>query len=200
MIAHKMGLLSQVLLTILLGATVRCGAEPAPRAETNATHEGWGPRRWAQNERVPGEQMGGRLIDRLLVNAKLTSEIGLTEETVAKLREEAHVLQVRHQELEAQIEKLSLAQADHMSKLMQSSEASTNDVMKGVEEIGRLRTEQAKLAVQNMILVRKYLTPEQIRKARELMRARMQNNGEARPGKKEKAAAGAPPAKPPEGW
>ena len=189
-----------VVLALVLGLTFLARADPdALRGGTNASMDGR-TRRWAQNERMEGrEQMGERLIDRLLANPKLTTEIGVTEEHVGKLRAEAHAIEVRQLELESRIRKLSLLQADRMSKLLQSPEANTNEVMKGVEELGQLRTEQAKLAVQNLMVIRKHLTPEQIRKARELMRERMQNNAEGRAEKKkEKAATAAPP--PPEGF
>ena len=194
-----------VVLVGWLGSTVLVLAdmEIAPRGGTNNNNEGGAPRRWPQNERMAGDQIGERLIDRLLANAKLTTELGLSDETVAKLRAESHALQLRMIDLNAQIRKLSLNQADRMSKLLLSADISTNEVMASVEEIGRLRTEQAKLAVQQLLVVRKYLTPDQIRKAHEIMRERMQKNAEAHSAKKDKNAlspTGSQPTNPPEGW
>jgi hypothetical protein len=197
-------------------SVVLADMEVAPRGLANNTEARAG-KRWAPTgeARGEGEQVGERLIDRLLANAKLTAEIGLTEDTVARLREESHALQARQIDLDAQIRKLSLDQTDRMSKLLLSPDASTNELMKTVEQIGQLRIEQAKLAVQHLIIVRRYLTPDQIRKARELMRERLgRKDAEARPEaraekvearnavKKDKpqAPAGPPPPKPPEGW
>ena len=208
----KSGSLFCVLLAVLSSSTAVALAdmEIAPRATASEARPQ--QRRWAaQGERIDGEQVGERLIDRLLANPKLTAEIGLTEEAVAKLREESRVLQAQQIDLDAQIRKLSLDQADRMSKLLLAADANTNEVMKTVEEIGRLRTEQAKLAVQHLMIIRRHLTPDQIRKARELMRERLKKNGDAAPAekadaraaKKEKAAAapaGPLPPKPPEGW
>ena len=187
----------QMVLAVGLGVAFAAlaGAENAPAGDSGSNAEVRAARRMAPNERK-GEQMGERLIDHLLANARLTTEIGLTEDTVARLREESHALQARQIDLDAQIRKLSLSQADRMSKLLLSADVNTNEVMKSVEEIGRLRTEQAKLAVQHLLVVRQYLTPDQIRKARELMRERMQNNADGRPAKRDKnapAAAGTPP-------
>ena len=104
---------------------------------------------------------------------------------------------------------MSIEQASRVSKLLLSPDANTNGVMQTVEEIGRLRTEQAKLMVQNLMIIRKYLTPDQIRKARELVRAQMPNkdgnkDGESRSSNAKKGtlapAVGTPAAKPPEGW
>ncbi len=201
-----MNLAALGLLATLLALPLAALAdmEIAPRVGANNT-EGRAARRWAQqNERAEGDGgVGERLIDRLLANAKLTTELGLTEEIVARLREESRALQARQIELDAQIRKLSLEQTDRMAKLLLASDANTNEVMKTVEELGRLRTEQAKLAVQHLMAVRRHLTPEQIRKARELMHERAQKNAENRAARKEKApapAAGPLPPKPPEGW
>jgi len=195
------------MLAVFLGATAVALADVEAVSQTDATtnnNEGQAQRRWAKaNDRAAGAQIGGRLIDRLMENTKLTAEIGLSKDTVARLRDETLAIQTQQQDLDAQIRKLSLEQANRMSKLLLSSDANTSEVMKAVEEIGHLRTEQAKLTVQNLIVVRKYLTPEQIRKARELMREQAQNkDGENRPSKKGTPAttASPAPAKPPEGW
>lgn len=180
--------------------------EIAPRATAKANNEERAARGMAL---TPAEMSGERLIDRLLANAKLTKELGLSEDTVVKLREESRQNQNRQIDLDAQIRKLSLVQHDTIAKLLLSADANTNEVMKTLDEIGRLRTDQAKLAVEKLLLIRKYLTPEQISKAHELMRDRQQNNAaarrekpDARPAKKEKDAqpAGPQPAKTPEGW
>jgi Spy/CpxP family protein refolding chaperone len=198
-------------LAVLLGSTVAALADmelapPGGAATTN--NDGPALRHWAQpNDRMGGPQVGERLIDHLLANDKLTAEIGLQADIVAKLREESHAIQTQQADLNTQIRKLSIEQANCMSKLLLSPDANTNEVMQTVEEIGRLRTEQAKLTVRNLMIVRKYLTPDQIRKARELMRAQMQNkdgnkDGEVRSAKKGTLApaAGTPAPKPPEGW
>ena len=202
------------VLAMLLCAVplARADMEIAPRGAVTATTantEDHAARRMGQNARALGDMSGERLIDRLLANAKLTKELGISDETVVKLREESRQNQNRQIDLDAQISKLSLVQHDSMTKLLWDADANTNEVMKALEEIGRLRTEQAKLAVQNLLVIRKYLTPEQISKARELMRERLQNNvaarrekTDARPAKKEKGTqpAGPLPPKPPEGW
>ena len=196
---NKTNLSLPLTLALVLGLISLARADPDARGGTNTTMEGR-VRRWSPNERLGGrEQFGERLIDRLLNNPKLTTEIGLNEDQVARLREEGHEIEVRQMELESRIRKLALLQADHMSKLLLSPEVNTNEVMKGVEALGQLRTEQAKLTIQALLVVRKHLTPEQIRKARELMRDHMQTNAEARAEKKkEKSAPVAPP--PPEGF
>ena len=178
-------------------------------------------KRWQASPRAEGESRalalpeGERLIDRMVANPRFTAELGLTEETGTKLREEIKGVHARSVELDERVRKLSLEQADQLAKYLQSPDAGTNGLMKLSEDIGRERTEQAKLAIERLIVIHKYLTPEQIRKAHELLREHLKER-EARGG----AAAGAgraerrggtgkaggkpdpaaPPPQPPEGW
>ena len=192
--------------------------EIEPRQPAATTEPQQVKRRW-QVER--GEQgiwatpESDRIIDRLLANPKFVAELGLTDETVNKLHDEMKGVQDKSIDLDAQIRKLALEQAEQVNRFLQSAEAGTNGLMKVVEEIGRQRTEQAKLAIQRLIVLRKYLTPEQIRKARELVRERMQkergeqagavkaerrNAAVGKAAAKADAPAGQTPPKPPEGW
>jgi len=184
-IERIIGRTCQLALAIWLCATsvALSDGEHAAQDGTNGYNVGWAPRRGAQNGRMNGEPGGERLLDRLLSNTNLAAEIGLDEETIAKLREETHALKDRQVELTVQIQKLSLKQADLMPKLMSAPDANADEIMNTIDAIGKLRTEQAKLMVQNLITVRKYLTPAQISKAREKIRAQMRENNEARPAK-----------------
>ena len=186
------------LVSCFAAGLALAGPEGWGSSATNAGGEKNGAaHRWMQNEHA-----GARLIDCLLANPQLTAEIGVNADTVARLREDSSAIQVRRGELDARIQKLSLAQADHMAKVLMAPNASTNEVMSIIDEIGRLRTEQAKLTVQTLMVVRKYLTLDQIHKARVLMRE-LNGGGPASPAKKEKNSqqppGGMPPAKPPEG-
>ena len=186
-------------------------ADPQPKRRWQAERGGEQPSSWAVPE-------SDRIIDRLLANPKFVAELGLTDDTVNKLHDEMKGVQDQFIDLDAQIRKLALEQAEQMSRCLQSAEAGTNGLMKVVEEIGKQRTEQAKLAIQRLLVIRKYLTPEQIRKARELVRERMQQkeretrgeqtgavkgerrNAAGKAAVKADAPAGPPPPKPPEGW
>lgn len=208
------------MAAVILPAATLADMEIDPRQPAAAEQQP--KRRWLAER--GGEQPfwavpeSDRIIDRLLANAKFVAELGLTDDTVTKLHDEMKVVQDKSIDLDAQIHKLALDQAEQMSRFLQSTDAGTNGLMKVVEEIGKQRTEQAKLAIQRLLVLRKYLTPEQIRKAHELVRERMQKEREARgdqPGgaaaakaERRNAAAkakadappGPPPPKPPEGW
>jgi hypothetical protein len=136
-------------------------------------------------------------IDRFAGNAKLMSEIGVDETTQKKLRTELMAVRKRYVELNEQITKRSMEQADQMGKFMQSPTVGTSNLMTLVEEIGTLRTEQAKCSLQRLMIVRKYLTSEQMAKVRQAMREREPKH-EARAGEKgerrERVPGNVPPA------
>ena len=175
-------------------------------------------KRWQPGERMGGEtgpvwaerMEGERIIDRVLANPEVMEKLGVTEEALGKLRAEIKDVQTRSIDLDAQVRKLAVEQADQMSKFLQSPDANTNALMKLADDLGKARTDQAKLMLQRLFVIRKYMTPEQIAKAREMMRDRLLRergeNGEGKANKTERQnrkadkPAGAPPPKPPEGW
>jgi hypothetical protein len=140
-------------------------------------------------------------IDHFAGNPKLMNEIGVDEPTQKKLRAELMTIRKRYVDINEQIVKKSLDQADQMGKFMQSPTAGTNNLMTLVEEIGTLRTEQAKCSLQRLMVIRKYLTPEQMAKVRQAMREREQKR-ETRTSEKgerrERAPGNAPSAGQPE--
>jgi len=115
-----------------------------------------------------------RNVDRMLANPGFVAALGISDDTASKLRIELKDIQEREIDLNAQIRKLALNQADQMAQLLQSANVNTNELMRMVETIGKCRTEQAKLAIQSLLILHQYLTPDQIRRAHELVRERMQ--------------------------
>jgi len=160
---------------------------------------------------------GERIIERLLANQEIITRLGLAEEQVNRMRAEIKDVQTRSIDLDAAIRKLALDQAERMSAFLQSPDAYTSALIKAADELGRARTEQAKLTIQRMVVIRKYLTPEQIARAHAIMREHIQRErgaegGELRPNKGERRelrgdrplekprTPDAPAPKPPEGW
>lgn len=203
------------MVLLAAGSVWTCAAladmEIAPRvaaapAELAAEREPQAAKRRREWERPEGD----RLIDRLLANAQFTLKLGLPEATINKMHEELVEVQNKAAELDARVRQLSLDQADQMTRFFQSKEVGTNSLMALADEIGRARTEQAKLTIRRMQVIRKYLTVEQIRQARELMRERMLKERDVRgePAAKAErrerpaptAPASQPLTKPPEGW
>jgi len=203
-----------VLLAMGCGWTVAALAdmEVAPRAAgapaaVAAEREPQAAKRRREWDRPEGD----RLIDRLVANPQFTLKLGLTEATSNKMHDDLLDVQNKVAELDARVRQLSLEQADQMTRFFQSKEISTNSLMALADDIGRARTEQAKLTIRRMMVIRKYLTGDQIRLAREMMRERMQKERDARgepavvkADRREKVAAPVPAAqpltKPPEGW
>ena len=69
---------------------------------------------------------------------------------------------------------------------MSESTPDEKAILAAVEKAGRIRTDQAKLKVKELLLIRKTLTPEQIEKIKELIRQRMNKNREEGNGKRGK--------------
>jgi len=103
------------------------------------------------------------LIVHVLGNSKLAEEIGLTTAQVSELKNAIFALRERQVELRARIEKAGLEQA----RLLTESTVDEDALMAAVEKAGAAGTEQAKLRMRQLLLVKKSLTSEQIEKAKE---------------------------------
>ena len=179
-------------LWLCLVLAARAEPEQLPANAANSNGDGRATLRRGERPNAPmGPQPGKMLIEQLLSSTTLTGEIGLNPEATARMRDELHALQVQHGELESQISKLSLDQEGRVKRLLHQPSVDTGEIMKTIDEIGRLRAEQAKLTIQNLLVIRKYLSPEQIRKAHELLRDRGAGgrDGDAHPAKHEPPAA-----------
>ncbi len=178
---------------LCLALAVRAETEQLPGNAASSNGTGRALLRRGDRPNGPmGPQPGKMLIDQLLSGTTLTGEIGLTPESAARMRDELQALQAQHGELESQINKLSLEQEGRVKRLLHQPNVDTGEIMKTIDEIGRLRAEQAKLTIQNLLVIRKHLSPEQIRKAHELLRDRgpAGRDGDTRPAKRELPAGG----------
>lgn len=133
---------------------------------------------WDEAGRRHGAGRGDDLADmagddsfilRAISNPRVAKELGLTDEQIAGLREKIFGLKQKQIELGADLEKVGLQQA----KLMSEKKIDEAAVMAQVEKAGALRTEQAKLRVQGLLILKKTLSDEQIEKAREMVGDRM---------------------------
>jgi Spy/CpxP family protein refolding chaperone len=111
------------------------------------------------------------MIARILTNPKAAETLGLSEEQVKALREKLDNGRKEMETLRVDLEKASVEQAHLLTATQAVDEAA---VMAAVEKAGEIRTKIAKLAVQQLLIVKKTLTPEQIEKARTVMRERLE--------------------------
>jgi Spy/CpxP family protein refolding chaperone len=131
------------------------------------------------------------MIERLLESPEIAEAAGITEEQQAMLRDARFESKTREIELRADLEKTGLEQA----RLMTEETVDEAAVLAAVEKAGALRTELAKLKIGQVLLVKKTLTPEQLKKLHETARQFKQHGrGEGKhDGKKRAEREGPPP-------
>lgn len=112
--------------------------------------------------------MGGGVNDpivRAVMNPKVAEGIGLSEEQKAKLAEFKGAREA-NRELQKKV-------GEGMKRQMELLQAETIDeaaVMAAIDEVFEVRKQMAKEQTKRVIAIRSVLTPEQIKKARELMK------------------------------
>lgn len=160
-IARIVGL---AVVGVAIGAMAQDGPEGGP----------WRPQHGAHQE-GPG---GGReaMIKKLLDVPEVTKAAGISDEQIATLRDARFDFDRRAIDLRAELEKAGLDQA----RLMTQPEIDEAAVMSAVEHAGQVRTELAKLKIQQLLLVKKTLTEEQLQKLREVAKERMRHGRDGR--------------------
>jgi Spy/CpxP family protein refolding chaperone len=122
-----------------------------------------------------GPGMGGDIameqgmLGRFLMHPKAAEELGLTPEQVKTLKEQSEPLRTEMETLRKELEQASMEQA----KLLTGNSVEEEALMAAVEKTAAVRLKMAKLAMRQLLLVKRTLTPEQVAKAREMMRERL---------------------------
>ena len=88
-------------------------------------------------------------------------KIGVSEEQAKNLRASWKKIAEQNQKFEEEIHLLANQQAELAKQVLSQSGSDTKNLMALVEKIGVLRIEQAKLAMQRVIVIRDHLTPDQ---------------------------------------
>lgn len=154
---------------------------------------------WAQqNEqdggaRHPRLSLGrGNWINKRMMNQEFLDKIGVTGEQAAKLKAKTDELEKESQKVEEEITKAAMEQAELAKKVLAEPGADTTEIMALVEKIGKLRTEQAKLATRRLIVMRDNLTAEQRQKASALLAEEQKKWREEREARDKAGAANRP--------
>lgn len=151
----------------------------------------------------------GNWVGRRVMSAEFIDKVGITEEQVAKLKASMEEVEKKQKGLEAEINKLSIAQAQLAKKILNEPGADAAEIMAIIEKIGQLRTEQAKTNTRILINIRDTLTEEQRKTASETIaeegRKRMQERQQRRQREEREPRRGPGPAAParpavPQGW
>jgi hypothetical protein len=128
---------------------------------------------------------------RLYNDTEMADTLKLSAEQKDALKKAAKELSERQIKLNEELRVASLEQAALAAKVMADKDLATDDLMLLVDKIGALRTEQAKLQTERLLVIRDTLTAEQIRQAGEVSRQRIEQmrqrgqqrrNAEARQG------------------
>jgi len=104
---------------------------------------------------------GGFWLERKVTNPEFMKKVGVTEEQSLKLREAWKIIEAESSKIEEEISQLARQQAEHLKKALAEEGSNTSAITEVIEKIGKLRIEQAKLAMKRVILIRDHLTPEQ---------------------------------------
>lgn len=120
-------------------------------------------------DKKPGEEgLGDIIIEKIVNNPKLISELGLVEEQIKTLKAAAEDGKKKQTVLQEQMKAAGMEQA----KLMTQESIDENAVFSAVEKTGQIRIEMAKEKIRQMLVLKKTLTPEQSAKIREWVQNR----------------------------
>lgn len=111
----------------------------------------------------------GFWLERKVTNPEYMKKIGIAEEQAENLKIAWKKLEEQNQKLEEEIHLLASRQAELAKQVLSQSGSDTKNLMALVEKIGMLRIEQAKLAMQRVIVIRDHLTPDQRTKLNALL-------------------------------
>jgi len=103
----------------------------------------------------------GFWLERKVMNPDFMKKLGISEEQSKSLRAAWKKITEQSQKLEEAIHLLARQQAELAKKVLSEPGSDTTELLNLVDKIGKLRIEQAKLAMQRVIIIRDHLTPEQ---------------------------------------
>ena len=163
-----------------------------------------------QNEREgvrhPRTTLGrGNWVGKRIMTQEFLDKIGVQGEQAAKLKTQVEQLDKQSQKVEEEITKAAMDQAEIAKKVLSEPGADTEEMMRFIEKIGKLRTEQAKLATRRLIVMRDNLTPEQREKASAVLTEEQKKWREEREAREKIGGAKRPANQPqrpnlPNGW
>lgn len=126
--------------------------------------------------REAGMDMQEAMIIRIINHPEIAEEIGLTEEQIKTLRDAMY--EIKKQEIQLEAEK-KLAAMEQI-RLLTESTIDEEGVMAAVDKTSKITADLARLKVKQLLLVKKILTPEHIKKIKELMREHIQERRKER--------------------
>jgi len=111
---------------------------------------------------------------RQILGKKYINEAEITKDQVSKLKQEFAVVEQQMREISSQILESARKQAQISVRVLTTPGDEGKDMIEMTEHIGQLRTNQAKLQVSLLMIIRDNLEPRQCAKVVELMKKERQ--------------------------
>ena len=121
--------------------------------------------------------MGGQgpWLVRMFTKKDNFEKLGITDKAKAdKLLADLESIKDEGNAIEKKVREISREQAELMRKLFADKAADSKEVMAKIDEVAKLRAEQARLSVKTILTLRENLTEEQMQNARNMMMERGQ--------------------------
>jgi hypothetical protein len=134
-------------------------------------------------------------IAKRVTSKEFLEKVGIQGDQATKLKASMESIDKQSAKLSEDIKQAAIKQAEIAKKVLAEPGANVDEIMKIIEQIGKWRTEQAKLATQRLVVIRDNLTAEQRAKASAIL---MEEQKKGRETKERTAQPNRPAA--PKGW
>ena len=108
----------------------------------------------------------GNFVAKMALSEDFGKSVELSDEQKAKLKVELGSIETNCCALEEKIISVSRKQGELARKVLETPNMKADEMFALIEEIGKLRTEQAKASVRTLMIIRDTLTPAQREKSR----------------------------------
>ena len=158
------------LMIIALAAIASSGVFAQDNAE--ASPEKPNGARMMQRPMMGGQ---GPWLVRMFTKKDNFEKLGITDKAKAdKLLADLESIKDEGTAIEKKVREISREQAELMRKLFADKTADSKEVMAKIDEVAKLRADQARLSVKTILTLRENLTDEQMQNARNMMMERGQ--------------------------
>ena len=123
----------------------------------------------------PRPMMGGQgpWLVRMFTKKENFEKLGISDKAKAdKLLADLESIKDEGNAIEKKVREISREQAELMRKLFADKAADSKEVMAKIDEVAKLRADQARLSVKTILMLRENLTEEQMKNARNMMMER----------------------------
>ena len=156
------------LMIIALAAIASSGVFAQDNAETSPEKPNGA--RMAQRPMMGGQ---GPWLVRMFTKKENFEKLGISDKAKAdKLLADLESIKDEGNAIEKKVREISREQAELMRKLFADKAADSKEVMAKIDEVAKLRAEQARLSVKTILMLRENLTEEQMQNARNMMMER----------------------------